>query len=352
MKHVSRRSELVSIAIAIVLMAAGLWLIRDKLRVQPSTSADLILTPDEIRSLPKGTLPVVLVREYPFTDSRSLAFRVLRLVLDRSGVRYALGFGSDILDSPTSLQHLGASVEPSIVNPSGITVGLYGAIEAKAPGVSRIDLPVGGGMLGLRVLCVNQRHQDRFAAIQQVNQLRPYLAVQGLGWGDADVLTHNGLPTLEVDPTTYLALVDQDRVDYLPRSLTSVEEECGPRAAELGYPEVAVDRHLLLAYPNAWTFAVNAGNRALQQAIANGYERAHADGSLKRLLQEAYFTPWLKRTLNLPARRLVVLSSPQTDAVLQAIPGRYWSVPWDAIHRGQIRTGKDLCRQAFFAPLC
>ena len=49
-----------------------------------------------------------------------------------------------------------------------------------------------------------------------------------------------------------------------------MEEECGPRAAELGYPEVAVDRHLLLAYPNAWTFAVNAGNRALQQAIANG----------------------------------------------------------------------------------
>ena len=53
-----------------------------------------------------------------------------------------------------------------------------------------------------------------------------------------------------------------------------------------------------------------------------------------------------------PARRLVVSSSPQTDAGLQAIPERYWSVPWDAIHRGQIRTGKDLCRQAFFAPLC
>jgi hypothetical protein len=352
MKHASRRAELVSISIAMLLMAAGLWLIRDKVRVQPSTSADLILTPDEIRSLPKGTLPVVLVREYPFTDSRSLAFRVLRLVLDRSGATYVLGFGTDILDSPTSLQHLGASVQPSIANPSGITVGLYGAIEAKAPGVTRINRPVGGGLLGLRVLCVNQRHQDRFAAIQVVNQLKPYLAIQGLGWGDADVLTSNGLPTLEVNPSTYLALVDQDRVDYLPRSLTSLEEECGPRAAELGYPEVSVDRHLLLAYPNAWTFAVNSGNTALQRALTLGYERAYADGSLKRLVEEAFFTPWLKRTLNLPARRLVVLSSPQTEAVRQAIPERYWNVPWDAIHRGQIRSGKDLCREAFFAPLC
>lgn len=339
-------------SITLALIGLGLWLILDKLRDRPSTTADLILTAAEIRSLPKDTLPVVLVREYPTQDSRSLAYRVLRLILERSGAKYVLGFGTSILDSPTSLKQIATSVQPSNGNPSGLTVGLYGAIEANAPGITRINRPVGGGLLGLRGLCVNQRHQERFAAIRDRAQLKPYLAVQGLGWGDADVLSVNGLPTLEVEPSTYLALVDQDRVDYLPRSLTSLEEECGPKAADLGYPEVAVDRHLLLAYPNAWTFGVNSSNTGLQQAIMNGYERVHADGSLKRLLQEAYFTPWLKQTLNLPTRRLLVLSSPQSDAVLQAIPQRYWYFPWDAIEQGRIRNGRDLCSIGFFAPLC
>lgn len=352
MKHASRRAELASILLGALFTIGGLWLIRDKLQEQPSTSDDLILSADEVRSLPADTLPVVILRENPSSNSRSLAYRVLSLVLKQSRVKHALGYGTTILDSPTSLAHIAASIRPSAGNPSGLTVGLYGAIEAHHPGIKRIDRPAAGGLLGLRMLCVNQRHQDRFAAIKDRSQLKPYVAVQGLGWGDADVLTANGLATYETAPSLYLSLLDQDRVDYLPRSLTSVEEECGPRAQEQAYRQVTVDRHLLIVYPNAWTFAVNTQNTALLKAISLGFERAYADGSLRALVQESFFTPWLKHNLNLRHRTLIVLSSPETDAIRRAIPAKFWSVPWHEIDQGRVRSGADLCRDAFFEPLC
>ena len=49
-----------------------------------------------------------------------------------------------------------------------------------------------------------------------IDGLRPYLAVQGLGWMDADVLADNGLPVYEVAAGSYLNLLDQGGVDYLP----------------------------------------------------------------------------------------------------------------------------------------
>ena len=46
-----------------------------------------------------------------------------------------------------------------------------------------------------------------------IDGLRPYLAVQGLGWMDADVLAGNGLPVYEVAAGSYLNLLDQGGVD-------------------------------------------------------------------------------------------------------------------------------------------
>ena len=352
MKRISRRGELASILSTILIAMTGIALIESKLKEQPSTSEDLILTPEEIRSLPPDTIPVVILRELKAYDSKSLPYLVLSLVLERSGAKYALGYSSAIIDSPTSLHYLASSIEPSPSNPAGLTIGLYGAIEASQPGVKRIDIPAAGGLLGLRVLCVNRRHQERFSKLQDLTELKPYVAVQGVGWGDADVLRSNGLQTYEIDPRSYLSLIDQDRVDYLPRSLTSVEEECGPKARDLAYRNIALDGHLLLAYPNAWTFAINQQNTALYEAITRGFERAYADGSLKKLLQDNFFSPWLKKHLDLPNRRLLVLASPQTSAVRKAIPQQFWFVPWDAIDSGAVQSGKDLCKRNFFMPLC
>lgn len=351
MKHLLRWNDLVSAFLSLLILVVGGVLIRAKLADRSSIQDDRILTVEEQRTLPDGVMPVVVMRT-PWYDEQSLPYLVLQLVLSRSGERFALGYSLEALDELKAMQHLAAATGPTRSNPHGLTVAMVGAMDAQGKGVVGIPFPADGGLLGLRLLCVNEQDRSRFASVSSIDGLRPYLAVQGLGWTDADVLADNGLPVYEVASGSYLNLLDQARVDYLPRGLVSVEEECGKAAREAGFSQVSIDPTLLIAYPNAFVFVVNAENRRLQLALERGFERAMAEGSLQRLLQEHFFTPWLKRHLRLRDRRLLVLSTPATEALLAEIPASAWIVPWSRIPRAKANGAAILCKEAFFAPLC
>ena len=355
MKSILRWNDLISALLSLLVLLGAGMLIRAKLADRSTIENDWILTVDEQRALPEGVMPVVVMRT-PWYDEQSLPYIVLKLVLSRSGERYAMGYSAEALDELKAEQHLAASTGPTRTNPQGLTVAMFGAMDAQGNGVISIPFPADGGLLGLRLLCVNQLDQSRFGSVNTIDGLRPYLAVQGLGWMDADVLADNGLPVYEVAAGSYLNLLDQGRVDYLPRGIVSVEEECGKGAKEGGFSNVSIDSTLLIAYPNAFVFVVNKHNRRLLKALELGFERAMADGSLQRLLQQRFFTPWLKRHLRLRERRMLVLSTPATEAVRAEIPSSSWLVPWNRIPRANANaaamSAEILCNESFFAPLC
>ncbi|MEB3306943.1 MAG: hypothetical protein VKK98_02205 [Cyanobacteriota bacterium] len=353
MKRSPLLPELLSVGLSLLALGFGALLIRAKLQDRPSIKDDLVLTVDEQRALPDDVMPVVLLQR-PWNDENSLPFLMLKLVLSRSGEKYALGYGETVMDTKDSLQHIAASKGLSAGNPTGLSVGLFGAIDVFKPDVLRLPTPVDGGLLGLRFSCINVRHGDRFKAVKSVSELKSYLAVQARGFSDVRVLVGSGLPTYETAGRSYLNLLDQGRVDYLPRGLANLEEECGPRAAQLGYGNVMVDPHLLIAYPNAFVFVINPDNQRLKLALERGLARAMADGSQRRLLQQRFFTPWLKQTLRLRDRRLLVLSTPETEALLRQTPRSAWLVPWDRLPRSDATPlpAAVLCQESFFAPLC
>ena len=350
MKRFSLGPEFLSAFLSLLILVAGGLLIRAKLQDRPSMQADLILTADEQRALPAGVMPVVLMRTNPSSDQHSLRYLMLELILSRSGEKYSLGYGETYTDPVVALQHISASKSQSPGNPSGLTVGLFGS---NVQGVLLIPTPVDGGLLGLRVSCINVKDLDRFKSVKNVQNLRPYLAIQGRGWNDARFFTDSGLPTYESTVSVYLNLLDQGRVDYLPRDLVNLEEECGPRVGQAGYTNIAIDPHLLIAYPNAFVFGIHPDNIRLKAALERGLKRAIADGSQQRLLQQ-FFTPWLKRNLRLRERRLLVLSTPATEALLKESPPSSWLVPWQRLPRSSDPpvSAAILCQEPFFAPLC
>ena len=353
MKRSHLLPELLSVVLSLLALGFGLLLIRAKLKDRPSIRDDLVLTADEQRALPADVMPVVLLQR-PWNDENSLPFLMLKLVLSRSGEKYVLGYGENVMDTKDSIQHIAASKGLSSGNPTGLSVGLFGAIDSFRPDVIRLPTPVDGGLLGLRFSCVNVKHGDRFKSVKSVSDLKSYLAVQARGFSDVRVLVGSGLPTYETAGRSYLNLLDQERVDYLPRGLANVEEECGPRAGQLGYGNVTVDRHLLIAYPNAFVFVINPKNQRLKLALQRGLARAMADGSQRRLLQQRFLTPWLKQTLRLRDRRLLVLSTPETEALLRETPPSSWLVPWQRLPRSSDPpvSAAILCQEPFFAPLC
>lgn len=121
----------------------------------------------------------------------------------------------------------------------------------------------------------------------------------------------------------------------------------------MGYGNVAVDRHLLIAYPNAFVFVIHPKNQRLKLALQRGLARAIADGSQRRLLQQRFFTPWLKQTLRLRDRRLLVLSTPETEALIRETPPSSWLVPWNRLPRSPIpRCQQQCCVRILFSPRC
>ena len=101
---------------------------------------------------------------------------------------------------------------------------------------------------------------------------------------------------------------------------------------------------------------VNSQNDKLKHALRQGFQRAIADGSHQKLLQNVMLSSWMRRHVRLKDRRLLVLSTPATERLRQQIPDSYWLVPWNTMapKQGQHTQGSAeiLCRESFFAPLC
>ena len=80
---------LVTSLLTLVLLALGALLIQPRLSERRQLLPDrYVLTADEVAALPQGTLPVVLDRRLG-QDQNDFRFRLLKLVLERSGTPFA-----------------------------------------------------------------------------------------------------------------------------------------------------------------------------------------------------------------------------------------------------------------------
>ena len=117
---------LVTTAISLVLLLVGGLLIQPRL-VERRTRIDdqFILTPTEVAALPSETLVVVLDRE-DGQDQNDFKYKLLQLILQRSGQSYAMGFSTMIQSQDEAVEAISHGFD-SQRNPLGLTVGVYGA---------------------------------------------------------------------------------------------------------------------------------------------------------------------------------------------------------------------------------
>ena len=351
MKMLTQASpQFLSVLVSFAVVLVGAYFIRDKIEVRKQADSDLILTPDEIRALPLDTIPVVLHRVDSSYGENTLAYAMLKLIMAKSGVKYILGYSQSVSDSSRGGRDIAGSLKPSKSNPDGVNIMLTGLGSQGLEGLRATTIPVTGGLLGLRVACVNSLTADRFRNVYSLEDLKNFIAIQGQGWTDARILKQGGLPTFEIETTLTYNLLNEGRVDYFPRSITSVESECN--SGNNQYESVTVDPYIHIVHPAAWIYYVNENNQPLHDAVVAGFERALEDGSYAELLEERIFTPWLKETLDFPNRRLLYVSTPLGDLLRQQVPKQYWLLPWDRFEKGEIKTGRDLCSYPVLENLC
>jgi hypothetical protein len=348
--HPSGYWTLLTSGLTVVIAFVGVLLIQPRLSERRLNIDDqYILTATEVRSLPAGTLAVVLDRS-PGEDHNDFKYRLLELVLKRSGRPFALGLSEVVVAQDEAVAALENDVASSSRNPFALSVGVYGAGVDVNQRLRPVPIPVTGGILGLRSGWTHRSQMARLATIRTRKDLGDIVLLQGLGWSDVDIFDAAGLRTFTARSEDLFRLVDHQRVQLFPRGIAELEREAQLMASSTS--DTSLDPHLLLAYPFAGFFYVSPDNQPLADAIRTGFERAIADGSYQRLVEELIFTPWLRRTLLLKNRRVIALANPVAADVLSAVESRHWIVPWPELLNEEIETGEQLCAAQKLKALC
>jgi hypothetical protein len=265
-----------------------------------------------------GATLVLYPRPESQRDARaSYPVALLTLCLDKAGGDYQLRPSELHMQQGRSLRFLEQGKYIDIV----WTVTSEEREQAFLP----IRIPIDRGLIGWRLLLIQQKNRAAFAAVTSKDALAALRAGQGHDWPDTEVLRQNHFEV--ATSTSYDALFNMlalGHIAYFPRSVAEVWPEVDARPT-LG---LEVEQSLVIHYPEALYFFVNRRNTALASAVEKGLRAAIADGSMDALFAQ-YHGDAIRRA-KLMARRVITMPNPLLPASARPADRALWFAPADA----------------------
>lgn len=258
---------------------------------------------------------IVYPRVTEFDDPRAaFAKAVLDLAMREIHADYTIRPSKEIMERTRALQQL----------TEGRTVNLHWSSMSRADEarLHAIPIPLHRGLIGYRVLVIRKDRQSEFDKIDSLEQLRAVTGGQGIGWVDTDILRDAGL---HIETATYDALfrmLQAGHIDYYPRGVIEAYTELQARHAT--FPDLVVEKHLLIAYRSDFVFYTGKANTRLADAIERGLKKAYRDGSYMRLFNSHPYIQTALDNAQLSHRTVIWLDNPYLSDEDRRIPATYW----------------------------
>lgn len=256
---------------------------------------------------------------YPRIDEHSAddyGYAVLELALARSGQPYRLSVSTARMNQERARSEMEAG------RISVMDFGTGAAYEAR---FRAVYFPIDRGLSGYRLAIIRRHRAGDFAMVRTLGDLRAMAAGQGTGWADSRILEAAGIPVRSAEFDQLFRMVEAGRFDFFP---LGVEEVYGLLDRFQGEaPNAVVEDTLVLHYPFARLFFVRKDDARLHDAISLGLQRAFADGSFQRLLENH---PRVKASLQragLRQRTMIEIDNPFLTPAFRAIPAQYFYRP-------------------------
>ncbi|WP_339719045.1 hypothetical protein [uncultured Paraglaciecola sp.] len=185
---------------------------------------------------------------------------------------------------PASLQSFGTSMvyQRKLMSLNSGKLDVMWAItsEQRERDLLPIMIPVLKGLIGYRVMVIQDTKQQALTQIISTQQIKNMVAIQGIDWVDTDVLLANGfkVETSDWHNSLYKG-VSKGHYDYFPRSILEPWAEM----QKYRFDNLVVENKHLLYYPAAMYFFVQKDNKALAQRLEYGLNQAIDDGSFDKL---------------------------------------------------------------------
>jgi len=250
------------------------------------------------------------------SDTRESNFYLdaLRTVLDKTGIDYTLIYTAHPVSSQKRKIQQVRRKEIDLIY-AGTSPELENTLRP-------IRFPVTRGLVGQRLFIINQRFQKDYEAVWSLDDLMAFVCIQGIGWGDNQVLTNYNLRLIEKLYDDIFDILNRGNPHYFPRSVIEVFAELKDKQAE--FPNLAVEQKLVLTYPSALFFFVHPDNNTLAHALEEGFRLSYEDGTYPDFF---YNHPLIRSSLEqakLDSRTHLAISNPFVSEATRAILPRYW----------------------------
>lgn len=206
---------------------------------------------------------------------------------------------------------------------SELSVAWSGPTYVDMASLHAVKEPIIKGLLSYRILLAHTDKLPAFSNIKNISELQKLRSAHAHGWGDSLVFDNAELPYLMSGYNSIFDLLQHQRVDYLSRGLTEVQDELASRVQS--HPDVSAVPELMMFYPWPYYFYVNRSNHALEKRLLEGMRRIRESGEQDRIIMFC-FADELK-AFQAKGRRVIRLQNPWLEADWQGSCPDCWYQP-------------------------
>jgi hypothetical protein len=269
----------------------------------------------QIKSVYAEPIQAVFPKGEGRQQESSYTYQLLKLALEKSNLPYELKLSEQSMPEARARQLIAK-------NSDTVTVVFSGTSKEFEKQLNPVRIPLYGGLLGHRLFLIHKDQQENFNTVNSLNDLKNLTSGQGLNWSDIEILEASGL---EVHTTKYpllFRLLDKKRIDYFPRGASEIFGEYAQFKTNI--PSLAIEQKLVLVYPFASFFFVSKENKVLHDAIYQGLEAAHKDGSFLNFFRNHPTTANVLSQANLAHRLRLDIPNPLMTEETLNIDKEYW----------------------------
>jgi len=249
-------------------------------------------------------------------QQQSYPYQLLDLALARTGIAYEL--------VPVA-QPVTEARQRVMLENGQLDIAWFGTSRAFEERLRAIPVPVFKGLLGWRIGIIRRDSQPLFDQVRSVDGLARFLHVQGASWSDVEILGAAGFNVVTGPYEVLPAMIQLQRGDFFSRGVTEIYQEMAKFSPF--YPDIAVERSLVLTYPFAMFYFVGPDNIELHGLVHRGLVAAHADGSFDALFNaHPTIAPAIRRA-RLKDRVRLQIPNPLISDTVRSIPADYWYNP-------------------------
>lgn len=187
----------------------------------------------------------------------------------------------------------------------------------------QIDVPLTMGLLGARVLVVNENREKKLkqSIINEV-ELKNLKLGSGIQWPDSDILSFNQYRVVRASYQGLWQMLSNNRIDAFARGIEEAFIEIEQRRNETPAPKIL--NTWLLVYPLDYFVYLSPKNQPLYQELNRALQQAHSSGEIAEVIAKVPSAQKALHWLRSNNHRTIHLHNPLISERVRSLPSEYW----------------------------